>query len=55
VNGYGSLEEAYRLEHDIRASPQMVVVEHFPNDIDADYDAVLRGSVQNLSVVGMRI
>jgi lysophospholipase L1-like esterase len=49
VNGYGSLEEAYVLEHYFEATgrPRLVIVMHFPNDIDADYDAVLNGTVAN--------
>ena len=47
VNGYGSLEEAYLLEHDFEAAgrPSLVFVMFFANDVDADYDAVLKGTL----------
>jgi len=46
VNGYGSSEEAYTLEHsyDAVGSPRIVFIMHFPNDVDADYDAVIHGA-----------
>jgi hypothetical protein len=48
VNGYGPPEEAYVLEHDFEAAgrPSLVFVMFFPNDVDADYDAVLAGRIQ---------
>jgi lysophospholipase L1-like esterase len=47
VNGYGSLEESYVLEHDFDAAgrPSLVFLMYFPNDVDADYVAVIDGTV----------
>ena len=47
VNGYGSSEEAYVLEHyfDSEGRPALVFVMFFANDVDADYDAVIDGSL----------
>ena len=47
VNGYGSLEEAYVLEHSFETAgePRVVFVMYFANDVDADYVAVIEGTV----------
>lgn len=47
VNGYGSPEEAYVLEHSFEAAgqPRVVFVMYFANDVDADYAAVIDGTV----------
>jgi lysophospholipase L1-like esterase len=47
VNGYGSAEEAYVLEHDFESSgrPSVVFVMFFANDVDADYDGVIDGTL----------
>jgi hypothetical protein len=47
VNGYGPAEEAYVLEHYFEeiGSPAVVFVMFFPNDVDADYDAVMKGTL----------
>ncbi len=47
VNGYGPAEEAYVLEHDFEAAgrPSVVFVMFFANDVDADYDGVINGTV----------
>jgi hypothetical protein len=47
VNGYGPSEEAYVLEHyfDQTGRPAFVFVMFFPNDVDADYDAVMKGTL----------
>lgn len=47
VNGYGSLEEAYVLEHDFDAAgrPRLVFLMYFPNDVDADYLGVIDGTI----------
>jgi lysophospholipase L1-like esterase len=45
VNGYGSLEEAYILEHYFEeiGRPRLVLLMYFANDVDDDYDAVVGG------------
>ena len=50
VNGYGSFEERWILEHDFEAagSPSLIFVMYFPNDVDAVYDRVMDGTLQNL-------
>lgn len=47
VNGYGPPEERFALEHDFdrAGKPSVVFVMFFPNDVDQDYDAVVRGTV----------
>jgi GDSL-like Lipase/Acylhydrolase family len=47
VNGYGPPEEAYILEHYFEEAgrPAFVFVMFFPNDVDADYDAVVNGTL----------
>ena len=47
VNGYGPPEEAYVLEHYFEEAgrPSVVFVMFFPNDVDADYDAVVNGTL----------
>jgi len=47
VNGYGSAEEAYVLEHDFESAgrPSIVFVMFFANDVDADYDGVINGTL----------
>jgi len=49
VNGYGPFEEAYVLEHDFEAAgrPAIVFVMFFPNDVDADFDAVVNGTLHD--------
>jgi lysophospholipase L1-like esterase len=46
VNGYGSFEERFALEHDFdrAGKPSVVFVMYFPNDVEQDYDAVVRGT-----------
>lgn len=45
VNGYGPLEElhAYEKAVRLRGKPRLAVLQHFPNDVFVDYDAVVRG------------
>jgi lysophospholipase L1-like esterase len=47
VNGYGSAEEAYVLEHGFESAgrPAIVFVMFFANDVDADYDGVIKGAL----------
>ena len=47
VDGYGTLEESFVLEHYFEkvGSPQVVVVMHFPNDVDVDQDRVVEGTM----------
>jgi lysophospholipase L1-like esterase len=49
VNGYGPLEEAHVLEHDFEAAgrPAVVFVMFFANDVDADFDAVINGTLED--------
>jgi lysophospholipase L1-like esterase len=49
VNGYSPSEEAYVLEHYFAAAgrPALVFVMFFANDVDADYDAVMKGTLAN--------
>jgi hypothetical protein len=43
VDGYGSLEESYVLEHyfDIVGRPRVAIVMHFPSDVDVDENRVV--------------
>lgn len=52
VNGYGSLEEAYVLEHYFEPAgrPPLVLLMHFPNDVDNDYRSVLDGGMPDLAI-----
>ena len=47
VDGYGSLEESFVLEHYFEAAgrPRVVIVMHFPNDVDMDPDKVIDGTM----------
>jgi hypothetical protein len=47
VNGYGPFEEAYVLEHYFEQAgrPAIVFVMFFANDVDADYDGVINGTI----------
>lgn len=47
VNGYGSFEERFVLEHefDRAGRPSLIFVMYFPNDVDQDYTAVLGGTL----------
>jgi lysophospholipase L1-like esterase len=47
VNGYGPFEEAYVLEHYFEQAgrPAFVFVMFFANDVDADYDSVIKGTI----------
>jgi lysophospholipase L1-like esterase len=47
VNGYGPFEEAFVLEHYFEQAgrPAFVFVMFFANDVDADYDAVIKGTL----------
>jgi lysophospholipase L1-like esterase len=47
VNGYGSAEEAYVFENGFESAgrPLVVFVMFFANDVDADYDSVVRGTL----------
>lgn len=49
VNGYGTLEERFAFEHDFdRAGrPSIVFVMFFANDVDVDFEAVVRGTMPN--------
>jgi lysophospholipase L1-like esterase len=49
VNGYGSFEERYVLEHDfdLAGKPSVVFVMYFPNDVEQDYDAVVHGKARD--------
>jgi lysophospholipase L1-like esterase len=49
VNGYSSFEERFMLEHEFDAAgrPSVVFVMYFPNDVDNDYDAVVRGTLKD--------
>ena len=51
VNGYGSLEEAYVLEHYYEAvgRPRVAVVMHFPNDVDEDENKVIDATLTDPS------
>jgi lysophospholipase L1-like esterase len=50
VNGFGSLEEAWVLEQYFEKIPpaRAVFLMYFPNDVDADYLGVLKGTVVDL-------
>jgi lysophospholipase L1-like esterase len=50
VNGYGSPEEAYVLQHGYESAgrPRLVFVMFFANDVDADYAAVIDGTLAGL-------
>lgn len=45
VNGYGPVEELHAYDKAVRnlGKPRLVVLQHFPNDVFVDYDAVVRG------------
>jgi lysophospholipase L1-like esterase len=47
VNGYGSFEERFVLEHefDHAGRPSLIFVMYFPNDVDQDYDALVHGTL----------
>jgi lysophospholipase L1-like esterase len=47
VNGYGSFEERFVLEHEFEHAgrPPLVFVMYFPNDVDQNYDAVVDGTL----------
>jgi len=47
VNGYGPFEEAFVLEHYFEQAgrPAFVFVMFFANDVDADYDGVIDGTI----------
>jgi lysophospholipase L1-like esterase len=47
VNGYGPFEEAFVLEHYFEQAgrPAFVFVMFFANDVDADYDGVIKGTI----------
>ena len=49
VNGYGSFEERFVLEHefDHAGRPSLIFVMYFPNDVDQDYDAVVNGTLRD--------
>ena len=49
VNGYGSFEERFVLEHEFEHAgrPLLVFVMYFPNDVDQDYDAVVDGTLRD--------
>lgn len=51
VDGYGSIEEAYVLEHYYEAvgRPRVAVVMHFPNDVDVDENTVIDGTIKDSS------
>lgn len=50
VNGYGSLEESYVLEHtfDLAGAPRLVILMYFPNDVDVDYLGVVDGTIPDV-------
>ena len=52
VDGYGSLEEAYVLEHyyEPAGHPPLVLLMHFPNDVDDDYRSLLDGTLPDAAV-----
>ena len=45
VNGYGSLEERFVLEHEFAGAgrPSLIFVMYFPNDVDSDFNRVIEG------------
>jgi len=49
VNGYGSFEERFVLEHEFDAAgrPSVVFVMYFPNDVDENYYAVIDGDLRD--------
>ena len=48
VNGYGALEMAWTLEHyGPLLNPRIVVVNLFPNDVEADYLKVIKGEASD--------
>jgi GDSL-like Lipase/Acylhydrolase family len=49
VDGYGSLEESFVLEHyfDVVGQPRVVIVMHFPNDVDVDANKVIDARMAN--------
>ena len=51
VDGYGTLEESFVLEHyfDAVGRPPVVIVMHFPNDVDVDQDKVIDGTMADPS------
>ena len=50
VNGYGSFEERWVLEHEFETAgkPSLIFVMYFPNDVDSDYDRVMDGTLASL-------
>ena len=51
VDGYGTLEESFVLEHYFEAlgRPAVAIVMHFPNDVDVDPDKVIDGAMADPS------
>ena len=51
VDGYGTLEESFVLEHyfDAVGRPPVVIVMHFPNDVDVDQNKVIDGTMADPS------
>ncbi len=51
VDGYGTLEESFVLEHyfDALGRPQVAIVMHYPNDVDVDPDKVIDGTMTDPS------
>jgi len=49
VNGYGSFEERWVLEHDFDKAgrPSLIFVMYFPNDVDQNYYAVIDGDLRD--------
>jgi hypothetical protein len=52
VDGYGSMEEAYTVEHEFEAAgrPHIIFVMHFPNDVAADEGAIVTGTLTDASL-----
>lgn len=51
VDGYGTLEESFIFEHyfDVVGRPRVVIVMHFPNDVDVDENKVIDGTMADPS------
>jgi hypothetical protein len=51
VDGYGTLEESFILEHyfDVVGRPRVAIVMHFPNDVDVDENKVVDGKMADPS------